>query len=285
MERSVTVSRTKFNPETIRRACDTIVGLTPASDRNDKPSRIMSVSVRGVTWRHDDLAEFFNDYRDDCSDAHFYFNAAVLASKYTLSVQWHRGTAVGGWGFGRPYTLLEIVAPLRAELLKVAAVFDDAPEVGAIPEPEKPPQGPWQKSVTVFIGHGRDESWRTLSDSLEKKHLFRTEAFEFGANAGHVTRSILERLLQDSSFALLVMTAENPDPAGLMHARDNVIHEAGLFQGHLGFDRALVVLEDGCEEFSNIHGVQQLRFARGQIEAVVGDVLAALRREFAPVDQ
>ena len=29
-------------------------------------------------------------------------------------------------------------------------------------------------------------------------------------------------------------------------ARMNVIHEVGLFQGRLGFERAIVLLEEGC---------------------------------------
>jgi predicted nucleotide-binding protein len=35
-----------------------------------------------------------------------------------------------------------------------------------------------------------------------------------------------------------------------------VIHEAGLFQGKLGFARAIVLLEQDCNEFSNIAGLQ-----------------------------
>jgi Predicted nucleotide-binding protein containing TIR-like domain len=48
------------------------------------------------------------------------------------------------------------------------------------------------------------------------------------------------------------MTAEDEKPYGKLRARLNVIHEAGLFQGRLGFNKAIVLLEDGCEEFSNI---------------------------------
>jgi predicted nucleotide-binding protein len=54
----------------------------------------------------------------------------------------------------------------------------------------------------------------------------------------------------------------------------------GLFQGRLGFTKAIVLLEEGTEEFSNIHGVQQIRFPRGGIRQTFGDVLGVLRREF-----
>ena len=42
----------------------------------------------------------------------------------------------------------------------------------------------------------------------------------------------------------------------------NVVHEAGLFQGRLGFTRAIVLLEEGCAEFSNIQGLQRSDFRR-----------------------
>jgi hypothetical protein len=48
----------------------------------------------------------------------------------------------------------------------------------------------------------------------------------------------------------------------------------------LGFSKAIVLLEDGTEEFSNIAGIQQIRFAKGNIKETFGEVLAVLRREF-----
>jgi hypothetical protein len=42
----------------------------------------------------------------------------------------------------------------------------------------------------------------------------------------------------------------------------------------------VVLLEDGCHEFSNVHGIQQIRFPKGKIAGTVGELLATLRREF-----
>jgi len=39
-------------------------------------------------------------------------------------------------------------------------------------------------------------------------------------------------------------------------------------------------MEEGIEEFSNIGGVQQLRFGKGNIKEIFGDVLATIRCEF-----
>jgi predicted nucleotide-binding protein len=57
-------------------------------------------------------------------------------------------------------------------------------------------------------------------------------------------------------------------------------HELGLFQGRLGFARAIVLLEKRVEEFSNIDGIVQIGFDKGRIKETFGDVLATKRREF-----
>lgn len=86
-------------------------------------------------------------------------------------------------------------------------------------------------------------------------------------------------MLNSAAMAFLVMTAEDENRDGTSHARLNVVHEAGLFQGRLGFDRAIVLLEDGCEAFSNIDGLGQLRFAKGEIGSKFEEVRRILERE------
>jgi predicted nucleotide-binding protein len=56
-------------------------------------------------------------------------------------------------------------------------------------------------------------------------------------------------MLDDAVFAFLVMTAEDERAYGTRRARANVIHEVGLFQGRLGFEKAIILLEEGCSEF------------------------------------
>jgi len=89
-------------------------------------------------------------------------------------------------------------------------------------------------------------------------------------------------MLEKSSFALLVLTGDDVMSDGSFHPRLNVVHELGLFQRKLGFSKAIVLLEEGLEEkeFSNISGIQQLRFSKFNIKETFGDVLATLRREF-----
>jgi len=46
-----------------------------------------------------------------------------------------------------------------------------------------------------------------------------------------------------------------------------------------GFERAIILLEEGCEQFSNILGVQQIRFAKGNLKAHYDGIRQVLERE------
>jgi predicted nucleotide-binding protein len=131
----------------------------------------------------------------------------------------------------------------------------------------------------VFIGHGRSAAWRDLKDFLSDRLGLAYEEFNREPAAGISTIDRLRAMLDKATFALLVMTAEDAHEDGEWHARENVIHEAGLFQGRLGFQRAIVLIEEGCAEFSNIHGLGQIRFPRGNIIAVSEEVRRVLERE------
>jgi predicted nucleotide-binding protein len=97
--------------------------------------------------------------------------------------------------------------------------------------------------------------------------------------AGVTTIARLMQMLDDAAIAFLIMTAEDEQAGGKVHARMNVIHEAGLFQGRLGFERAIIMLEEGCEEFSNVHGLGQIRFPKGKISDAFEEVRRVLERE------
>jgi predicted nucleotide-binding protein len=86
-------------------------------------------------------------------------------------------------------------------------------------------------------------------------------------------------MLDEACMAFLVMTGDDDHADGSKHARENVVHEAGLFQGRLGFNRAIILVEEGCAEFSNITGITQIRFPKGNIEAKFEEIRRVLERE------
>lgn len=115
---------------------------------------------------------------------------------------------------------------------------------------------------------------------MQDKHGFDVIAYEVGTRTGHAIRDILEEMLNKGDFAILVMTGEDSTADDLLMPRLNEVQELGLFQGRIGFSKAIVLLEKGTQEFSNIHGTHQIRFAKGNVRETFGDVLATLRREF-----
>lgn len=131
----------------------------------------------------------------------------------------------------------------------------------------------------IFLGHGRSPIWREFKDFLEGRLGLPWDEFNRESVAGYATSERLHQMLDAASFAFLIMTAEEERLDDTLHARPNVIHEVGLFQGRLGMKRAIILLEDGCSEFSNIVGLSQIRFPRNHISACFEEVRRVLERE------
>lgn len=133
--------------------------------------------------------------------------------------------------------------------------------------------------TNIFLGHGRSHLWRELKDFIKDKLHLPYDEFNRVPIAGTTNIARLAQMLDQASFAFLIMTAEDELQDGNMQARMNVIHEVGLFQGRLGFEKAIVLLEEGCQEFSNINGLGQIRFPKGNISAIFEQIREVLERE------
>lgn len=138
----------------------------------------------------------------------------------------------------------------------------------------KPPVG-----TKIFIGHGRSPLWKDLKDFVSNRLNLQWDEFNRVPVAGITNVARLIQMMDEASVAFIILTAEDEQADGKMHARMNVIHEAGLFQGRLGFTKSILLLEEGCEEFSNIHGLGQIRFPEGKISAVFEEIRLVLERE------
>jgi predicted nucleotide-binding protein len=133
--------------------------------------------------------------------------------------------------------------------------------------------------TNVFIGHGHSTAWKDLKDFIQDRLGLPWDEFNRVPAAGITNIQRLSSMLDEAAIAFLIMTGEDEQKDGTVRARENVIHEAGLFQGKLGFTKAIIVLEEGCEEFSNIHGLGQIRFPKGNIKASFEEIRMVLERE------
>lgn len=131
----------------------------------------------------------------------------------------------------------------------------------------------------IFIGHGHSLQWRVLKDYLQDVHGLPWDEFNRVPAAGMSTKERLEQMLRTSTMAFLIFTAEDERESNVFHARENVIHEAGLFQGKLSFERAIILLEESCTGFSNIDGLTVIKFPPDNISASFEEVRLVLQRE------
>jgi predicted nucleotide-binding protein len=151
-----------------------------------------------------------------------------------------------------------------------------ADHIDRAPKADTPPT---KSDNRIFIGHGRSPAWRELKDFLQDRLHLEWEEFNRVSVAGVWTGERLSSMLENASMAFLICTAEDEHADNTQHARENVIYEAGFFQGRLGFKRAIILLEDSCSEFSNIHGLGQIRFPKDNISAKFEEIRNVLERE------
>ena len=114
---------------------------------------------------------------------------------------------------------------------------------------------------TVFVVHGHDpRGWRhQVARLIERATPLKAIILHEQANAG---RSILEKFeehAQRAAFAVALFTGDDSGaPAGgeeRPRARQNVVFELGFFFGLLGRARTAILIEDGVERPSDIHGL------------------------------
>ena len=258
MEKQKYYYNTRFSADVLQSAHKPFLKLIK-NLKQDILSVIMETTSGVESWRFDNIEEFYAEVRKQ-------------PQSYTLS---KTNTSCGFHVFQNiNYVRVVIKAPSRTQIETVFEVFERNLEVSKLDKVLR------KERPIVFIGHGRSQQWRDLKDHLHDLHGYTVEAYEIGARAGHTIRDILESMLEKSSFAVLVLTGEDEDNIGKIHPRLNVVHELGLFQGFLGFSKAIALLEDGTEEFSNIHGIQQIRYNKGNIRETYGDILATIQREY-----
>ena len=173
--------------------------------------------------------------------------------------------------------VLGVQAPFRACAQLADIARRTAAHIARLPAARRPAVA--VQGGAVFIGHGRSPMWREVKDFIQDRLALPWEEFNRVPVAGMTNIARLTDMLDASGVAFLLLTAEDEQADGKVVARQNVVHEAGLFQGRLGFNRAIVVLEEGCEEFSNIHGLGEIRFPPGNINAAFEEVRRVLERE------
>ncbi|WP_237320729.1 PfkB family carbohydrate kinase [Streptomyces sp. JJ36] len=128
----------------------------------------------------------------------------------------------------------------------------------------------------VFIAHGASPEWVAAKLFIEERLNIPAYSFESSSWGGHQVTEALTDCLDRCSFAICVLTAEDLTEDGRRLARRNVVHEVGLFQGRYGFDRVLMLVEDGCDFVPPVAEPYALRFPRHAVQHTFYQLEAAL---------
>ena len=163
--------------------------------------------------------------------------------------------------------LLETLSPFD-RLQRIAQIL----ETGRVPSQESP-------ATSIFIGHGRNPVWARVQLFLQNELGLTTVNYESESRVGDSIVPVLEKMLDESRFAVLILTAEDESGPRTKRARQNVVHEAGLFQGRLGFKKVVLLVQEGLEDFSNVAGLQHIRFAGEHVEHTFYELQRVLKRE------
>jgi hypothetical protein len=131
----------------------------------------------------------------------------------------------------------------------------------------------------VFIAHGHNPLWLKVKQLVEKEFGLIAECYEAAPRTGQSIVPILEGMIEKAAFAIVVATGEDKTDAAALRPRQNVVHEAGLFQGSLGFERTVLLVQEGLEFLSNLAGMQFIGFKGDDIESTFWKLSTVLRRE------
>ena len=105
-------------------------------------------------------------------------------------------------------------------------------------------RGQRRSGRTVFIGHGHSKAWHELYVYLSGVHGLSVKEFNSGSSpVGISVTHHLQSMLDEAGFAFLILTGDDAHASGDLYPRLNVVHEAGLFQGKLGFQKAIISIE------------------------------------------
>ena len=267
MEKSIkqTFSNTKFSTQTIKKAQDKFF-----DNRQGELSLTVERGDRTYNFRggYENVENFFEIYRNEIHYANLVWRPDGSSYETTLFYMKFND---------RSTTSVTVEGSNSTEIVNILDIFENAQSDSM----EQFPDSYSKNEPKIYIGHGSSQIWRELKDHLSDQHSFDVIAYETGSRAGHTIRDILEEMSSEATIAFLIHTAEDKMKNDESQSRANVIHETGLFQGKLGFSKSIVLLEEGCKEFSNISGIQQIRFPRGKIRETFGDVIATIKREIS----
>ncbi|NEQ47819.1 MAG: hypothetical protein F6K00_31545 [Leptolyngbya sp. SIOISBB] len=212
---------------------------------------------------------------EDATGAGDIFAAGFLTSILVPGMECSHGVELG-----LRFVHSKLVVPGYKSFSKYAGIFSSLiDEIASFPHIQSDDISSTDKPQSVFIGHGHSPLWAIVEHHLRETHALNCEIWENQSRTSQHVVNILNQMLNVATFAVIIATADDETKEGLPRARQNVLHEIGLFQGRLGFNRVVLMMQENIEEFSNMAGLQVIRFSDNHIEQGFYELDSVLRRE------
>jgi hypothetical protein len=216
-------------PESVIRKAISVVDSMPRGEEAASYTELQ-VSLGDEFWRFDKVEDFFAKFPSAEEGAISY--DFPLSSPYWRCIMLYTWSSLG--------STVSVNSEHAHQINTVMNVFNGSLELAFDSHKgDMSSEADVNPEFNIFIGHGRSKDWEELRNHLQDKHHYKVISFETGARAGHQIRDILDEMLDRSSLAFLILTGEDETEDHKIRARQNVIHELGLFQGRLGFSKAI----------------------------------------------
>lgn len=112
----------------------------------------------------------------------------------------------------------------------------------------------------VFIIHGHDTHLKETVQLLMQRAGVKSLVLHEAADKGRHTLDKLIEETKEAAYAIALLTPDDLLIKGNSRARQNVILEIGYFLGQLGKSRVRMVVKEGTEIPSDLHGILYERF-------------------------
>lgn len=136
-----------------------------------------------------------------------------------------------------------------------------------------------RKPSGVLVVHDAHPQLPDIRDFIEDRCGLLFHELNSTSMTEHDAESAMKESLDRCCFAVCLLSARDHAQNGQHRTDQDTVHRAGLLQGRYGFGRVAILIEDGCDTFSNIAGLIRLDFPAGRVQSTFLELERMLARE------
>ena len=138
---------------------------------------------------------------------------------------------------------------------------------------------PSLENPVTFIDHGTNPIWTRVEKHLREDLMIECKTFLDSSYSSEQMVYSLSDFLDTCNFCVVILTKEDEQKGASEIIYQNIIHKIGLFQGRLGFNKTVLLKQDGIKFDTNFAGLQHITFSGSKIEQAFYELDKMLKRE------